>query len=128
MAVACLFAVIGLSAGTAWAGDPLLARKLTDRAIEAQAAGMHEQAVSIFDEASAIVSSANLNGRSLKWDTEAGVYLYRRAEVADLRRRVMAHWLPAGAGHECFDLTTAAAVWGQIARANARRAPGVSWR
>ncbi len=28
--------------------------------------------VSIFDRSAAIVSSANLNGRSLRWDTEAG--------------------------------------------------------
>jgi len=55
MSVATLLAVIGFAGGTAWAGDPLLARKLTDRAIEAQAAGMHEQALSIFDEAIAEV-------------------------------------------------------------------------
>lgn len=79
--------------------------------------------VSIFDDSGAIVSSANLNGRSLSWDTEAGVYLYRRHEVEDLRRRVMAHWLPEDAGPEAFDLGTAAATWGRIARANARVQP-----
>lgn len=79
--------------------------------------------VSIFDESSAIVSSANLNGRSLKWDTEAGVYLYRKTEVTDLRRRLMGHWLPADAGQEAYDPATAAAAWARIARANARLAP-----
>ena len=49
--------------------------------------------VSIFDGAAAIVSSANLNGRSLRWDTEAGVLLTDPDTVASLRQRLMAHWL-----------------------------------
>jgi hypothetical protein len=79
--------------------------------------------VSVFDDASAIVSSANLNARSLSWDTEAGVYLYRRNEVEDLRRRIMAHWLPDSVGPEAFAMDSAAAVWGRVARANARAQP-----
>jgi phosphatidylserine/phosphatidylglycerophosphate/cardiolipin synthase-like enzyme len=50
--------------------------------------------VSIFDDTAAIVSSANLNGRSFKWDTEAGLYLSNPVDVAELRHRAMAHWLP----------------------------------
>lgn len=38
--------------------------------------------VTIADAETAIVSSANLNGRSLKWDTEAGVVWRDRAAVA----------------------------------------------
>ncbi len=79
--------------------------------------------VSIFDDADAIVASANLNGRSFFWDSEAGVYLDRQRDVEDLRRRVMAHWLPDGAPPDAFDLGTAARVWGQIARANALACP-----
>jgi phospholipase D1/2 len=48
---------------------------------------------SIFDDSSAIVSSANLNGRSLCWDTEAGVELTDREIVLELRRRMFKHWL-----------------------------------
>jgi phospholipase D1/2 len=48
---------------------------------------------SIFDDNSAIVSSANLNGRSLCWDTEAGVELTDRDIVRELRRRMLEHWL-----------------------------------
>ncbi len=79
--------------------------------------------VSIFDDSGAIVSSANLNARSLSWDTEAGVYLYRRNEVDELRRRVMAHWLPEGAAPEAFDLKTAAVVWARLARENTKHPP-----
>ncbi len=79
--------------------------------------------VSIFDDRTAIVSSANLNGRSLRWDTEAGVFLNNQAEVGYLRQRVMGHWLPKGAGAEFFDTKTAARAWLQLALKNARRAP-----
>ncbi|SFN32937.1 phospholipase D1/2 [Thioclava dalianensis] len=75
--------------------------------------------VSIFDDESAIVSSANLNGRSLAWDTEAGVYLRRSDGVEQIRYRIMRHWLPENAGPECFALETAVARWTEIARKNA---------
>jgi phosphatidylserine/phosphatidylglycerophosphate/cardiolipin synthase-like enzyme len=77
--------------------------------------------VSIFDETAAIVSSANLNGRSLKWDTEAGIYMNRPAEVGELRQRVMAHWLPEDAGPGYFDVATAQQNWFRLALANAKR-------
>ena len=50
--------------------------------------------VSIFDTREAIVSSANLNGRSMKWDTEAGVHLTSQHHVTQLRDRVLRHWVP----------------------------------
>ena len=79
--------------------------------------------VSVFDDRAALVTSANLNGRSLKWDTEAGVFLNRAGEVRDLRDRVMAHWLPPDAGQEFFADATAVAEWARLARANARTPP-----
>ncbi|MEZ5779799.1 MAG: phospholipase D family protein [Paracoccaceae bacterium] len=79
--------------------------------------------VSIFDQSAAIVSSANLNGRSLRWDTEAGVWLSSPEDVRTLRQRVMAHWLPRGAGAEYFDGETARAAWEALANVNARRIP-----
>ncbi|MXQ08121.1 phospholipase [Alphaproteobacteria bacterium GH1-50] len=48
--------------------------------------------VSIFDTREAIVSSANLNGRSMRWDTEAGVHLTEEAAVTKLRSRLLGHW------------------------------------
>ena len=79
--------------------------------------------VSVFDDTSAIVSSANLNGRSLRWDTEAGVYLTNENDVIELRHRVMAHWLPADAGLDAFDAATAVRAWTRIAWRNAAKPP-----
>ncbi len=77
--------------------------------------------VSIFDGTTAIVSSANLNGRSLRWDSEAGVVISRPEEVAVLRQRLMAHWLPRGADAACLDPDRAAAAWAALASRNAAR-------
>lgn len=79
--------------------------------------------VSVFDESAAIVSSANLNGRSLKWDTEAGVLLNSARDVEGLRRRVMSHWLPADAGPAFFDCGNAVANWWALSLENARTDP-----
>lgn len=79
--------------------------------------------VSIFDDALAIVSSANLNGRSLRWDTEAGVVLNDPGTIRDLRHRLMAHWLPKGAGVDFFDPGRAVQAWWALAARNAKLAP-----
>jgi phospholipase D1/2 len=79
--------------------------------------------VSIFDTARAIVSSANLNGRSLRWDTEAGVELTDPAQIADLRQRLMAHWLPKDAGADFFDPARAVPAWRALAARNAGLPP-----
>lgn len=79
--------------------------------------------VSIFDGAAAIVSSANLNGRSLRWDTEAGVVLTDPDTVASLRQRLMAHWLPEGAGADFFDPGRAVQAWSALAARNAKLPP-----
>ncbi len=79
--------------------------------------------VSVFDDRAAIVSSANLNGRSLTWDTEAGVLLKKRGDVVDLRQRLMAHWLPKAAARSAFALDTAVDEWRRIAQGNARLRP-----
>ena len=79
--------------------------------------------VSIFDDTSAIVSSANLNGRSLYWDTEAGVRLDRRDHVEALRRRTWAHWLAEDADPELFDVSGAALRWRRLAAQNQSAEP-----
>lgn len=79
--------------------------------------------ISIFDRDAAIVSSANLNGRSLRWDTELGLALRGRAEVEALRRRVFSHWLPPDAGPQFLAPQTALAAWRALAIDNARRPP-----
>jgi phospholipase D1/2 len=79
--------------------------------------------VSVIDDAAAIVSSANLNGRSHRWDTEAGIAIEAPAQVALLRERLMTHWLPEGAGPAHFAPATAPERWRTLAEANRRRAP-----
>jgi phospholipase D1/2 len=93
-----------------------------DRLRGAEIVYIHSK-VSIFDDTAAIVSSANLNGRSLHWDTEAGVILSAQADVAALRRKVFAHWLPEDAGEAFFDSRSAVASWRRLAIRNARREP-----
>lgn len=79
--------------------------------------------VSVFDETLAIVSSANMNGRSLRWDTEAGVALSDRADVRALRERLMRHWLPEGPPDAMLDPRRAVSSWRQLALENEQRAP-----
>ncbi|SMX42949.1 phospholipase D family protein [Actibacterium lipolyticum] len=74
--------------------------------------------VSVFDDSAAIVSSANLNGRSLNWDSEAGVLLQRPTEVAQVARRVMGHWLPDEVGPEFYAPATARDAWAAWAAKN----------
>lgn len=79
--------------------------------------------VSVFDESCAIVSSANLNGRSLRWDTEAGLRLTDPARVMHLRDRCFRHWLGADAGPEFYATDTAFEHWKAMVRANGRADP-----
>lgn len=79
--------------------------------------------VSFFDDTAAIVSSANLNGRSLRWDTEAGLLVSDRAQVRHLRREVMGNWLPKDADDSFFDPGRAVSAWRALAIRNARKDP-----
>ena len=72
--------------------------------------------VAVADDAWAIVGSANLNGRSLKWDSELGL-LWKGTSAGDLRRRLAKDWIdedaagtPMKAVHE---------LWRKVAWANA---------
>ncbi|EBA11149.1 phospholipase D-like domain-containing protein [Roseobacter sp. CCS2] len=79
--------------------------------------------VSIFDDHTGILSSANLNGRSLNWDTEAGVQTETATEVAQLRQRCFDHWLGDAAAPEFYDLKQAYEAWAVLAARNAQKAP-----
>ena len=79
--------------------------------------------VSIFDDSRAIVSSANLNGRSLRWDTESGLDITRPDQIAGLRGSVMGAWLPADHGPAYTAPATAFAAWEALAAANAETPP-----
>lgn len=79
--------------------------------------------VSIFDDRAAIVSSANLNGRSLRWDTEVGVPLTDPATVRALRLRCLKHWLPEDAEARFLETSTLIEAWRALADDNAGRSP-----
>ena len=76
--------------------------------------------VTVVDDRAAIVGSANLNGRSMRWDTEASI-LWRDPDGAQaLRLRLARKWM--GDEAPLADLGRAAA-WMDRARANATRPP-----
>lgn len=79
--------------------------------------------VSIFDQTSAIVSSANLNGRSFAWDTEVGVQTQTAEEARQVTQRCFEHWLGPDAPETFFDPATATMAWQQRAAENAALAP-----
>jgi phospholipase D1/2 len=79
--------------------------------------------VSVFDDEAAIVASANLNGRSLYWDTELGVEITGRDDVERLRRRCFEHWLPEDADASLYQPETALEAWRRLALENLRRDP-----
>lgn len=79
--------------------------------------------VSVFDTSSAIISSANLNGRSLNWDTEAGVELTEAPVVCHVRQRTFAHWLGEDPSPEFTDPETAVAAFRARAARNLEARP-----
>ncbi|TFL17663.1 phospholipase D family protein [Jannaschia formosa] len=79
--------------------------------------------VCLFDDDRGLISSANLNGRSLRWDTEFGVPLRGAAEVAATRRRLLQHWLGEGESGPLLEGESCVAAWRELAGKNAARAP-----
>ena len=77
--------------------------------------------VAVIDDHVGMVGSANLNGRSMRWDTEASVMFRRPEDAKALRERLAEKWLGdtiAGAS------TTQARTWRQAALSNAAKEPG----
>ncbi|MBV7410395.1 phospholipase D-like domain-containing protein [Maritimibacter sp. DP1N21-5] len=72
----------------------------------------------VVDETAAIVSSANLNGRSMRWDTETGL-VFAGADAAQLFDRCARHWFPKGPP----DAPGQARAWHDAASGNADLTP-----
>ncbi|KUF12599.1 phospholipase D-like domain-containing protein [Pseudoponticoccus marisrubri] len=88
--------------------------------VEADPVYLHSK-VTIVDDAAAVVGSANLNGRSMRWDTEASVLSFDETFARDLFERLSQKWL-RGAAPEGRD-PREAALWTEVAAAEARRPP-----
>lgn len=73
--------------------------------------------VTLVDEITGIVGSANLNGRSLLWDTEASLQFDNPEAVSGLRSRLARKWL--GSDSDC----DRAATWTRIAQEAAAQPP-----
>lgn len=76
--------------------------------------------VSIIDDDFALVGSANLNGRSMLWDTEASVLMRDPDAVGHLWQRLAEKWLGQDVLPDQRDL---AATWRACALEDAARAP-----
>ncbi|MEM1343789.1 MAG: phospholipase D family protein [Pseudomonadota bacterium] len=77
----------------------------------------------IVDRTLAIVGSANLNGRSLRWDTEAGVLVEDAPAVRRLEQAMLAHWHAGGQALGLELGAGAAARWRALAEATAAQPP-----
>ena len=76
--------------------------------------------VTIVDDHTAIVGSANLNGRSMRWDTEASLRFHDPEHVTGLRDRLARIWLDR---HYGDGDVTQAATWANAATENAKLEP-----
>lgn len=80
--------------------------------------------VLVADADRALIGSANLNGRSMRWDTEVALRIGDAGDVARLRRALMGHWLGGDdPPPEALDPAAAVRWWRGIAAANAVRRP-----
>ena len=68
--------------------------------------------VTLVDDHTGIVGTANLNGRSMRWDTEASLMFHDADSIRHLRDRLSRYWLRGRA--EGQDLSKAA-TWQRIA-------------
>ncbi|WP_226622143.1 phospholipase D family protein [Alloyangia pacifica] len=76
--------------------------------------------VMLVDDRVGLVGSANLNGRSLRWDTEASVLFRKPDAVEGLQRRLAKTWLGDHLnGHD----PVSARTWRQAALSNAAQPP-----
>ncbi|MCZ0812638.1 MAG: hypothetical protein ACQEVT_08285 [Pseudomonadota bacterium] len=81
--------------------------------------------VSTFDRSRVIVSSANLDGRRLRWGSEAGLHPTPGEQISGLRRRLMGCWLPEDAGASYLDHEGAFDNWRELVAFNSASPPHV---
>lgn len=124
--IKCLDIIYDAFGERAFIGSPVQQRRHVtsgrDTHFDAPLIYLHAK-VSIFDDRKAIISSANLNGRSLNWDTEAGVQTESAEEVAQVKQRCFSHWLGSDAGAEFYQCRSASEAWAARAAHNSQKQP-----
>ncbi|WP_187428075.1 phospholipase D family protein [Roseobacter fucihabitans] len=78
--------------------------------------------VLIKDDSMALVGSANMNGRSMRWDTEAALRLDEKTQVSQLWHAINEHWWTAPPS-EARAVGTAAEWWCREVARNTVRQP-----
>lgn len=74
--------------------------------------------VLVQDDQFALIGSGNLNGRSMNWDTEAGVAITDPARLRLLRSKLMQHWWFDDLPPEAMDPSTLYHWWATAIAAN----------
>ncbi|MBM7069923.1 phospholipase D family protein [Actibacterium sp. 188UL27-1] len=78
--------------------------------------------VLMVDDSMALVGSANMNGRSMMWDTEVALHITDPHRLATLRRALVGHWWHGDVLDEALEIRTAAAWWRrEVARNGVKR-------
>ncbi|UWQ32437.1 phosphatidylserine synthase [Leisingera sp. M527] len=79
--------------------------------------------VLLTDQDFAMVGSANLNGRSMRWDTEAALRITQQDRIRTLWHALTRHWWQEELPAEALDPARAAAWWQNEIRRNKLRRP-----
>ncbi|WP_170460765.1 phospholipase D family protein [Ruegeria arenilitoris] len=79
--------------------------------------------VLVVDDSHALVGSANLNGRSLRWDTEVALRITDRQRVTVLRQALADHWWFSDDLRKQIEPDAMFAWWGREVQANGVRRP-----
>lgn len=88
----------------------------------AQIVYVHSKIMAI-DATRAIVGSANLNGRSLRWDTETALICHDAPSVQELRKAALCHWMIGETDPALLATKGMAGAWRALARRNMRCLP-----
>lgn len=83
---------------------------------------VHSKAL-VTDRDFAMIGSANLNGRSLRWDTEAALRITQPERIAALWQALARHWWQEELPAEALDPASACCWWQREIRRNQVRRP-----